>query len=57
MIQVLPESPITLLVQRLERGGELLFDMEQRGDTGAEYDRFLAHFLGLLAEYEETPQA
>ncbi len=54
MIQILPDSPISLLEQRLERGGELLFDMEQRGDTGPEYDRFLAHFLGLLAQYEET---
>ena len=57
MIQVLPESPIALLEQRLERGGELLFDMEQRGDTGVEYHRFLVHFLGLLAEYEETVQS
>ena len=53
MIQILPESPTTLLEQRLERGGELLFDMEQRGDTGPEYQRFLAHYLGLLAQYEE----
>lgn len=54
MIQVLPESPSAMLEMRLERGSELLFDMEQRGDTGTEYERFLAHFLGLLEEYEET---
>jgi hypothetical protein len=57
MIQVLPESPMAMLEQRLERGGELLFDMEQRGDMGAEYHRFLAHFLGLLEEYEDTVQS
>jgi hypothetical protein len=57
VIQVLSDSPITMLEQRLERGGELLFDMEQRGDTGAEYQRFLTHFLGLLEEYEETQQS
>jgi hypothetical protein len=52
MIQVLPESPAAMLEQRLERGAELLFDMEQRGDMGAEYNRFLSHFLWLLEEYE-----
>lgn len=53
MIQVLPESPTAMLEQRLMRGAELLFDMEQRGDTGPEYGRFLMHFVGLLEEYEE----
>lgn len=52
MIQVLADSPTTMLEQRLERGAELLFDMEQRGDLGADYDRFLQHFMGLLEEYE-----
>lgn len=54
MIQVLPESPSAMLELRLERGSELLFDMEQRGDTGVEYQRFLMHFQGLLEEYEEV---
>jgi hypothetical protein len=57
MIQVLPESPTAMLEQRLARGAELLFDMEQRGDVGPEYNRFLSHFLGLLEEYEEQSQA
>jgi hypothetical protein len=53
MIQMLPESPAAMLEQRLERGAELLFDMERRGDVGADYDRFLSHFLDLLQDYEE----
>lgn len=53
MIQVLPESPTVMLELRLARGAELLFDMEQRGDMGADYNRFLLHFLGLLEEYEQ----
>jgi hypothetical protein len=57
MIQVLPESPTAMLEQRLARGAELLFDMEQRGDMGPDYNRFLLHFLGLLEEYEEQSQS
>jgi hypothetical protein len=57
MIQVLPESPTTMLEQRLARGVELLFDMEQRDDVGAEYNRLLLRFLGLLEEYEGHAQS
>lgn len=57
MIQILPESPALMLEQRLARGAELLFDMEQRGDTCGEYDRFLGHFLALLDEYEREAAA
>jgi hypothetical protein len=56
MIQALPESPAAMLELRLDRGAELLFDMEQRGDMGADYDRFLSHFLDLLQDYEEQAQ-
>jgi hypothetical protein len=57
MIQVLPESPTAMLEQRLARGAELLFDMEQSGDVGAEYNRLLLRFLGLLEEYEGHAQS
>lgn len=53
MIQALPDSPIAMLETRLARGAELLFDMEQRGDMGVDYSRFLLHFLGLLQEYQD----
>jgi hypothetical protein len=53
VIDLLPTST-TLLEQRLQRGAELLFDMEQRGDLGEEYDRYFRHFEHLLAEYEEA---
>ncbi len=54
MIDALAESPASMLVQRLQRGADLLFDMEQRGDFGDEYERFLNHFVRLLGEYEES---
>lgn len=57
MIDVLPESPVGLLEQRLARGADLLFDMEQRGDTDSEYQRFLLHYEALLEEYERTAAA
>lgn len=40
------------LEERLTRGADLLFDMEQRGDTGAEYLRWLQRWLQLLDRYE-----
>lgn len=39
---------------RLTRGADLLFDMEQRGDLGPDYARWLDHWLQLLAEYEAS---
>ena len=50
----MPETPLQLLEVRLARGADLLYDLEQRGDTGAEYVRFLRHFEMLLAEYEQS---
>jgi len=52
MIQALPQSEIQILEERLVRGAELLFDMEQRGDLGAEYERWLAHYVDLLSRYQ-----
>jgi hypothetical protein len=40
------------LVERLERGARLLFDLEERGERGAEYERWLTGWLRLLAQYE-----
>lgn len=44
------------LEERLKRGAELLFELEQRGETGAQYREWLRHFEQLLAQYEATPQ-
>lgn len=52
MIELEAERSIEVLEQRLHRGADLLFDMEQRGDTSDEYGRWLAHWTSLLEEYE-----
>jgi hypothetical protein len=57
MIQALPQSEIQMLEERLSRGAELLFDMEQRGDLGAEYERWLAHYVDLLERYRSLQAA
>jgi hypothetical protein len=62
-LQEAPMSVATLaprvegLEERLTRGAELLFDMEQRGDTGVEYLRWLQHWLHLLDQYEHLQAA
>jgi hypothetical protein len=57
MIQAPPQSEIQMLEERLSRGAELLFDMEQRGDLGADYERWLAHYTELLARYTSLQAA
>ncbi|HEX8918570.1 MAG TPA: hypothetical protein VF898_08710 [Chloroflexota bacterium] len=52
MIQVDAESDIDTLEARLSKGAELLFDMEQRGETGGEYARWLEYWMRLLEQYE-----
>lgn len=52
MIGVVPATEIQALEDRLARGAELLFDMEQRGETGSDYTRWLEHYEMLLAQYE-----
>lgn len=52
MIQVAPEIDIQALEERLSRGAELLFDMEQRGELGADYERWLARYVDLLGQYQ-----
>lgn len=41
-----------VLAERVKQGLELLFDMEQRGETGPEYERWLGHWMSLLDQYE-----
>jgi hypothetical protein len=48
---------LELLEERLVRGAELLFDMEQRGDVGGEYDRWLHGWTELLEQYEDRQAA
>lgn len=57
MSQVMTEVRVDTLAERLARGAELLFDMEQRGETDARYSRWLASWLELLAEYEALQAA
>lgn len=52
MTQILVESPPEVLEERLARGAELLFGMEQRGDRGEQYQRWLAGWVDLLGQYE-----
>lgn len=46
------EMDLDTLEHRLQRGAELLFEMEQRGDTGTDYQRWLAGYTDLLRQYE-----
>lgn len=47
----------TELVERLERGSRFLFDLEERGEHGAQYERWLSGWLRLLAQYEALEAA
>lgn len=47
-------SPVEVLEERLTRGAELLFDLEQRGDLGMQYMQWLRHWEALLVEYEKA---
>lgn len=57
MIGVRPDNDIAVLEERLTRGAELLFDMEQRGEQGEDYLRWLRHYEDLIVQYERlAPQ-
>ncbi|MGI8826944.1 MAG: hypothetical protein ACR2JC_15130 [Chloroflexota bacterium] len=47
------QSAIAELEERLTRGADVLFDMEQRGDRGSRYEEWLRRWTILLDEYEE----
>jgi hypothetical protein len=47
--------PATTIEDRLQRGADLLFELEQRNETGPEYQRWLNGWLRLLQQYEEQP--
>ncbi len=49
MVVMLQESS---LEQRLTRGAQLLFDMEQRGETGRDYDVWKERWESMLRQYE-----
>jgi hypothetical protein len=46
------ETDTEALEQRLHRGAQLLFELEERGETGADYQRWLAGYTELLRQYE-----
>ena len=46
-------APRDVLQERLSRGADILFDMEQRGDTGQQYLDWLSRWEAMLREYEE----
>ena len=48
---------VETLEERLARGAQLLFDMEQRGEMGIEYIRWLNGWLDLLHQYERLQAA
>lgn len=51
------EPSRAVLEDRLTRGADLLFDMEQRGETGPEYQRWLQIWIELLDHYERVQAA
>jgi hypothetical protein len=57
MGQTAVRENVVTLETRLSRGAAILFDMEQRGDTGAEYERWLDRWTELLSVYEESQAA
>lgn len=57
MSQVMTESRAEALMERLARGADLLFDMEQRGEVDSRYNRWFAAWLDLLTEYEALDPA
>jgi hypothetical protein len=57
MIATSPATDVEMLEERLERGLDLLFDMEQRGDLSHEYQRYLRFWLDLLGQYESVQAA
>jgi hypothetical protein len=57
MILNRPETEIQTLEERLNRGMEILFDMERRGERSAEYERYLHLWSDLLTQYEELKAA
>lgn len=57
MAQAVAPSPVVNLEERLVRGAAFLFDLEQKGDMGAEYERWLQHWIELLREYEQAQAA
>jgi hypothetical protein len=52
MIAASPATEVDVLEERLQRGLDLLFDMERRGDLSSEYHRYLQHWMDLLDRYE-----
>jgi hypothetical protein len=57
MSQVATLSRVEVLEERLVRGADLLFDLEQRGETGQEYQRWLEGWVELLRQYEGAEAA
>lgn len=51
------ETNVEALEQRLHRGAQLLLEMEERGDTGSDYQRWLAGYTDLLSQYESLHAA
>jgi hypothetical protein len=52
MIAMSPVTEVESLEERLQRGLDLLFDMERRGDLSSEYHRYLQFWMDLLDRYE-----
>lgn len=46
------ETDVEMLELRLHRGAQLLFEMEERGDLGADYQRWLDGYVELLDQYK-----
>ena len=57
MVEISAANEIDVLAERLQRGMDLLFDMESRGDLSSDYERYFSLWSGLLDRYEELQAA
>jgi hypothetical protein len=57
MTATILETPAAALERRLAQGAAVLFDMEQRGDTGVEYAKWLNAWTDLLGQYAAVQDA
>jgi hypothetical protein len=48
------QDTVEVLYERLHRGAEILFTMEQQGDMGPDYVRWLQRWTELLEQYEAS---
>jgi hypothetical protein len=56
VIEIQTQTRQEVLEERLARGADVLFQMEQRGELGATYREWFVRWEALLREYEGLEQ-